>query len=244
MTTLVATSMTMAQDASVSGGPGRPPMNDGIVGQIRNIFNRERQETREEFRDSRGEARGQLKDDMMQRKEWMQNGSSTGMATPTPWKNYKENMKEARGEMKEEIKDIRGNVMMKMASVTDAQITTISSKLGISADVLKAQLASGTPLRQIIGNKISPEEMMLIMPKVMMGSGTMATGTRPSMWNENREDRQERREARREENPRGFFNAIRARLMGTSTDVGVDTNLQAEVNNSGIRNFFKKLFNF
>lgn len=246
ITTLVASTAVFAQDANVSaqanvnmGGQGRgqppqgmnrPPHGEG--GFFQNMFGGmrgERKEVRQEFRDEKHELQQNFRDDMNERREWMMGSTTPGMATPTPWKNYKEGM----GKMRE---DMRG----KMASLTEAQMASITAKLGITVDQLKAQLASGTPLRQIIGDKIPREDMMKIMPMPMMGSttmmgtGTFATNTRPFM----RGDRP----------GQGFFNSIRQSLFGQDNreenNYG-EVNGNAEINaNPGIGNFFRRLFGF
>lgn len=220
LATLVATSVALAQDNGGQGSMppqgGMPPPREGRPGMMGQI--------RQEFREDRGEARTQFKEDMKARRDWMHGSTTPGMATPTPWKNYRENMKDIR-------EDFRG----KMASLTEAQVASITAKLGITPAELKAQLASGTPLRQIIGNKISPEDMGKILPPppMRMGSGTMATDTRMMF----------------RERPRGFFNSIRASIFGENPEgMGDNGEFNQGPNEGepkpGIGNFFKRLFNF
>lgn len=240
-TTLIATCAVFAEEGggfpgnSQGGGPGpmggqgmgreHPPRGQGgFFSEMLGSFRGERQEMRQEFRDDKQEIRDQFKNDMQERREWMMGSTTPGMATPTPWKNMRGNMKDLREEM-------RG----KMASLTEAQMASITAKLGITIDQLKLQLASGTPLRQIVGNKISPEDMRKIMPPPVMASGTMATNTRPMFDNERRGER-------------GFFNSMRQRLFGQN---GENENPDFSQGNNpdnqpeqGIRNFFRRLFNF
>ena len=162
---------------------------------------------------------------------WMNASSSVGAnASGTPrWGNFKEDMNKMRD-------DMRG----KMASLTDAQIISISAKLGVTADVLKAELATGTPLRAIIGNKITKEDMMAIFPNM----GMMASGSAPTSVNMIMHPPMP---------PQGFFNSIREKLFGGGEDMNghadVDVNasgsMQGEpIHDNPIRNFFKRIFNF
>jgi hypothetical protein len=182
------------------------------------------------FKGERKELRQEFRDDMQERHDWMMGSTTPGMATPTPWRNMRDNMKDMR-------EDMRG----KMASLTDAQMASITAKLGITIDQLKAQLATGTPLRQIVGNKISREDMMNIMPP-MMGTRTMATGSMP-IWRDHSGDD-------RPEPPQGFFNSMRMRFFGgndqdNNGNVDANANVNANANpNVGFGGFFRRLFNF
>jgi hypothetical protein len=235
VTAIVATSVALAQDANVSGGaninanadiqvggnpggPGHPP-RPGILNQLFGSFKDDRREVRQEFGDERKELREEFKENMKERREWMMGSTTPGMATPTPWKNYREGMKDMREEM-------RG----KMASLTEAQMASITAKLGITVQELKVKLASGTPLREIIGEKISREDMMRIMPP-MMASGTMGTNTRPHF------------DGRR---PQGFINSIRNMIFGGENELGVEANASAtaQVNGNGLGAFLRRIFNF
>ncbi len=223
LTTFVATNVALAQEGSASVNAsvnadvnaGRP----GIVGQIRKIFNEDKKEVRAEYKDERDRAVANLKAEVMQKREW-RNGSSTGTATPTPWKDF-------RGDMM----DIRMDMKMMMASLTASQTAAITAKLGITIEDLRAKLASGTPLKDIIGDKLTKEEIMRILP-MFIASGTSSTTIN----------------FRPKPNDRGFFNSLRARFFGE--DRG-DTGFKVSANASttleakpGFGNFIKRLFNF
>lgn len=194
--TLVATSVAMAhaQDGGQpgQGGPGMPPPG-GPRGEIR-------KEIRQEFRGDMKEARGEFREGMKERREWnaaYASGTATG-TKPTPWKNLREDMKEARKDFKEGMKDMRDEMRGKMPMLNATATAAIAGKLGITVDALNAQLASGTKLKEIIKDKIKPEEMKQILPP------RMATFTK-----------------RMEEG--GFFNRIRASIFGENKPVFQET---------------------
>lgn len=230
VTTLIATSIALAQNANVNGsadinvqGNPPPPGRGGFLNGMRNGWKDERHEIRNEFREDRNEAFQDFKEGMKERRDFMHGSSTQGMATPTPWKNFRDDMKNIR-------EDMRG----KMASLTADQLIQISGKLGITVDELKIKLASGTPLRTIVGDKISREEMMKIMP--MMGSSS-ASGTRPMWGNRGNGDHRP---------PQGFVNQLRNQLMsifGGQTEGSAEVSAEANTEVK-IPNFFKKLFNF
>jgi uncharacterized protein YbjQ (UPF0145 family) len=251
---LASAGTVFAQDSSVGisgsanvGTNPRPPITydngeehkQGRPGFFGKLFGGERKEIREEYRDGRNEAVSELKMGMQEKRDWRNGSTTPGMATPTPWKDF-------RGDMR----DMRQDMRAKMASITDAQMVTISAKLGITVDALKAQIASGTPLRQIIGDKISREDMMKIMPMMgMMASGT-ASGT---MMMHDRNDRDYDQKTQK-----GFFNSIREKLFGPrnddSNDMQMDTRMMMNASGTavmhangepqGIRGFFKRMFGF
>lgn len=223
--TLVATSSAFAQDANVNAsarvdfdGP-----NGGMMGRPgQGGMGRPPQGGPNGGPQGEGEGQGR-----MGMRGWMRGSTTMPMMASTTWKEFK-------GDMKQMREDMKG----RMASLTDAQVSAIALKLGITVDALKAKLATGTPLRLIIGNKISREDMMKIMPMPMMGSGTMATGSMPMMRNQNRE-------------PQGFFNSMRERFFGPRQRQGDDGNMEVsgDVNanvevSTGLGGFFKRLFNF
>jgi hypothetical protein len=254
ITSLALAGGVFAQEANVtadvnvnanvnSGGPGMPPPGNrpprpGFMNQIFGSFREERKDLRQDFQDDKADARGEFRDDMKARMEWRM-GSTTGsttMATPTPWKNYRENMKDARQDFRDGMKNLKGDMMGRMASLTEAQMASITAKLGITLEQLKLQLASGTPLREIIGDKISHEDMMKIMPP-MMGTDTR------SQFGDRR--------------PQGFINSLRSLFFGgnrgeeNGDGEGAQVEGNASVNASGnvnpgvgFGNFFRRLFNF
>lgn len=201
--TLVTTSVAMAhaQDGGQpgQGGPGMPPPG-GPRGEFRKEVRENRQEIRQEFREDRKEAVGEFKEGMKERRMWnAQNASGTATGTkPTPWKNLREDMKDARKDFKEGMKDMRDEMRNKMPPLNATATAAIASKLGITVDALNAQLASGTKLKEIIKDKIKPEEMKQILPP------RMATFTK-----------------RMEEG--GFFNRIRAGIFGEKKEVFQET---------------------
>jgi gas vesicle protein len=235
-TTLVATSV-FAQD---NRGPGMPPPGErrGEWGQevrgMRQEYREGRQEMRGEFREDMKEARGEFKEGMKERREWMmQNASGTASGTmPTPWKNMREDMKDARKEFKEGMKDLRDKMkdemreMMppRMASLTATQTAAIAGKLGITVDALNAQLASGTKLKEIIKDKIKPEDMKAILPP-RVASMTKAI------------------------QEQGFFNNFRSRLFGPrEVEVQQSQNEYGEIEEQfrpiQSNNFLRRLFNW
>jgi len=248
--TLVTTSFVFAQGMQGGGqGEGRPQDGGGffqrILGEMRGERKDDRQEMRGEFKDDKMEARQDFKEGMMERRDYMMGSSTPGSATPTPWKDFRKDMKDIRGEMKDKM----NSMMPRMASVTDAQVVAISAKLGVTVESIKAQMASGKSLREIIGNKITREEMETIIPRPMMASGTNATG---SMTREERRDENRR-------NPQGFFNSLRMKLFGGDENnndqdqggamVNASGSMQVETQvddrpGRGVREFFKKFFNF
>lgn len=160
VTSLVATGASFAQDANQ---PGQMPQQ----GQTRPGMMREfRQEKHENIRDSKErmmQARDQFRNEMEERKEFMHGSTTPGMATPTPWKNFRENVKDIKNDFRDEMRDDRQE--FKMQRPLNATATAaIALRLGITPENLQAQLASGTKLKEIIKNKIPPEEMKQILP--------------------------------------------------------------------------------
>ena len=141
----------------------------------------------------------------------------------------KEIKKEFHGDMKDMRDDMRGkmgNMMKNMPALNATQTAAIAAKLGISADVLNAQLASGTKLKEIIKDKITPEQMREILPP------RIATFTK-----------------RLEEG--GFFNRVRNSILGENRQVMQETiNEFGEVTISTstisvpATPFWKRFFNF
>ncbi len=238
--TLVATSVAVAhaQDGGQpgQGGPGMPPPG-GPRGEFRKEVREERKEIRQEFREDRKEAVGEFKEGMKERRMWnAQNASGTATGTkPTPWKNLREDMKDAREgaredfkdmreDMKGKFKDMRGMMPPRMATMTATQTAAIAGKLGITVEALNAQLASGTKLKEIIKDKIKPEDMKNILPP------RVASVTRAIQEN-------------------GFFNNFRARLFGTRQEVveqvqneyGEIEEVAKPIRGTG---FFQRLFNW
>ncbi len=242
ITSLVATSFAFAQSGSVNveanvnvdtgNMPPPPGERRGFFGKI---FGGEGQERREERREDRKEIRGEVREDMKEargefregmkeRREWnMQNASGTATGTkPTPWKNLKEDMKDIKKEFRGDMKDMMKNMPVLNATQTAA----IAVKLGITVDALNAQLASGTKLKEIIKDKIKPEEMKLILPP------RMATFTKVMQEG-------------------GFFSRIQAQVFGDSKVVmEQNVNAYGEVTISTTTisvpatPFWKRFFNF
>lgn len=213
---VVATTFAFAQQ---TGGPDPRPEPRGMM---RGQF----QEERQEFKQGMQNIRQEFRDDRKEKQEYMMGSSTPGTATPTPWRNMRENMKELRD-------DMRG----KMASLTDAQTSAIAAKLGITVESLKAKLATGTPLRQLIGNKIPREEMDKILPPP---ASTTASSSNPNFGIPPRE--------------RGFFNSFRSLFSGRNENrenenqapmTGeVASNTQTLPQIEQVRSFFKRFFNF
>jgi len=227
LTTLVATSVTFAQDGGQpgQGGPGMPPPG-GPRGEFRKEVREERKEIRQEFREDRKEAVGEFKEGMKERRMWnAANASGTATGTrPTPFKDLREDMKEVRKEVREGMKDIRGMMPPRMATMTATQTAAIAGKLGITVEALNAQLASGTKLKEIIKDKIKPEDMKNILPP------RVASMTRAVQ-------------------EQGFFNNIRARIFGTRQEVVEQVqNEYGEIEEVTKplppQNFFRRLFNW
>ncbi len=207
-TTLVATSVFAQDGMRPPLGEGRPPlpprgeMRKEIYQEIKEVRGEkrdDRQENRQEFRGEAKEAMGEFKEGMKERREWMMNNASgTASGTrPTPFKDLREDMKDARKDFKEGAKDMRDKMKdemkkmlpPRMATLTDTQSAAIAAKLGISVEALNAQLASGTKLKELVKDKITPEDMKNILPP------RVASITRAI-------------------EERGFLNNFRARLFG------------------------------
>lgn len=251
--TLVATGVfaqtgTGAPQGRPEGIPPPPPgERRGEWGQQvrenRQEYREGRQEMQDQFREDMKEARNEFREGMKERKQWQMNygenasGTATGTASgtrPTPWKDFKEDMKEARkefregmGEMRDKMKDEMRGMMgkgMRMATLTATQTATIAGKLGITVDALNAQLASGTKLKEIIKDKIKPEDMKAILPP------RVASITRPIQ-------------------EQGFFNNLRSRLFGPrEVEVHQSQNEFGEIEETEkpvqSNNFFRRLFNW
>jgi hypothetical protein len=243
ISTLVATSLVFAHaEEGRQGRPeGMPPPPPGVR-ENRQEYREERQGRRGEFREDMKEARGEFREGMKERREWMmsgntdplgQNASGTASGTmPTPWKNMREDMKDARKDFKEGMKDMRDKMkdemksMMppRMASLTATQTAAIAGKLGITVDALNAQLASGTKLKEIIKDKIRPEDMKAILPP-RVASMTKAI------------------------QEQGFFNNFRSRLFGPrEVEIHQSQNEFGEIEETEkpvqSNNFFRRLFNW
>lgn len=197
ISSLVATSFAFAQ-AGVEAN-AQVNVQAGAEGRGPGLFQRmmgERREIRQEYRDDRKEARADFRDDMRERREWNK-ANATGTATgtkPTPWKNMREDMKDARADFRNGMKEMRDEMMHKMPMLNATATAAIAARLGISIDALNSQLASGTKLKEIIKDKITPEEMRNILPP------RIATFTKQL------EDR-------------GFFNRIKSNLFGGKREV-------------------------
>jgi hypothetical protein len=180
-----------------------------MMGEMRRDFGDDRREAINEYKNKREEIRKDFREEMSARREYMMGSGTPGIATPTPWRNLKEGMRDARKDLKEDMKDAKGEMkermqnmrddmksMMRprMATLTATQTAAIAAKLGISLETLNAQLASGTKLKEIIQDKIKPEEMKLIIPP-RVSSITKAI------------------------EERGFFNNFRSRLLGPRQEV-------------------------
>jgi hypothetical protein len=224
-TTLVATSV-FAQD---DRGPGMPP-----PGERRGEWGQEIRGMRQEFREDRKEAVGEFKEGMKERRMWNAlNASGTATGTkPTPWKNLREDMKDVREGAREDFREMRDKIKdemkrmlpPRMASLTATQTAAIAGKLGITVDVLNAQLASGTKLKEIIKDKIKPEDMKQILPP------RVASVTRAIQ-------------------EQGFFNNFRSRLFGpreveihqSQNEFGEIEEVEKPIQGNG---FFRRLFNW
>jgi hypothetical protein len=208
---LVATSFVFAQsdlNGLPPGQPGRPgEMRKEMMGEMRQEYKEGRKEIRGEYREDMKEARGEFREGMKERRMWnAQNASGTATGTkPTPWKEMREDMKDARKEFKGDMKDMRDDMKNKMNKgvgefmrnnpvLNATQTAAIAAKLGITVDVLNAQLASGTKLKEIIKDKIKPEDMRNILPP------RMATFTK-------------------ELENKGFFGRLRGGLFGENKPV-------------------------
>jgi cytochrome c556 len=194
LASLVTTGVASAQD---QGGEGRPGMMRGMMGE-RKEFREERRADIEEMKGEMKKVGEQFREEMKARKEYMM-GSTTGTATPTPWKNLRENMKDVRKDFrddrKEDRKEWRDEHGMPAPRPLNATATAaIAAKLGITAESLQAQLASGTKLKELVKDKISPEEMKQILPP------KVATFTRAMEG-------------------RGFFANIRSTIFGARKEI-------------------------
>lgn len=216
--------------ANINSGteqPGRGGFFQKMFGEIRGERKELRDEYREEVRTARDEMRNQM--------------NASGTATGTAWKEIREDIKNARGEWRDGMQqlheDMRGRVASITANLTDAQLAQIGARVGLTAETIRAQLASGTPLHEIVKDKLTKEEIGNIVPMLAENASSSASNTRRF------EDR----------GPRGFFNQFRMKLFGsgdtTNTQLNADINASSSVNTTQepvqqIRNFFKRFFNF
>ncbi len=139
------------------------------------------------------EAQEKFHKEMKERRDFMHGSTTPNMATPTPWKNFRENVKDIKNDFREEMRGDRQE--FKMPRPLNATATAaIAAKLGITPENLQTQLASGTKLKEIIKNKISPEEMKQILPP------RVATFTK-------------------EVEEKGFFGNLRAKIFGPKQEV-------------------------
>ena len=152
--------------AGISQNDQRPPRQPGF---FERLFGAGQRREEREDRDGR-EDHGRQDDN--QQGDWGRSqimGSTTVMASITTAM--------MRGEFGEKMQErMRG--MMKNLPIE--VVGAIATKLGMATATLQAQIASGTSIRAIIGNKMSLEDLRKIMST--MGSTTMmASVTTPVM---------------------------------------------------------------
>jgi len=98
-----------------------------------------------------------------------------GVASNTPWKEFKQEVKDIRQEYRQDVKAImKDNLMLRFENLTEAQISALAMKLGITAEAFKSQMTNPVALWAIIQAKITKEDLMQIVPPA---TGTMATRT-------------------------------------------------------------------
>jgi len=173
--------------AEENGQPGMPPQGRP---EMRQEF---RQERREDIKEMRGEVmnvRKEFQEGMKDLKTWKQSSTTATGTRPTPFKDMREDMKNIKNDFMQDRREDRQAFKPLNATATAA----IAAKLGITAEALKAQLASGTKLKELIKDKISPEEMKNILPP------RIATFTRAVQEN-------------------GFFNNVRSKLFGQRKEI-------------------------
>ncbi len=190
-------------------GSTPPPNRPGFFEKMREDFRGERKEEMKEMRGEMKEARGEWKEGMKEKRDFMNSTSTGSMATPTPWKNLREDMKDARDGFKDRMRDVRKDFMEdfkeKVQKLPAPAIEAIALRLGISTTTLEAQLASGTKLKEIIKDKIKPEDMKQILPP------KFATMTKAV-------------------EERGFFGDLRSRIFGKrEIMLKIETNEYGEV---------------
>lgn len=241
---IVLTTNTFAQIGTNDTQMPPPPKKPGMMGE----YKQERTEDRKDFREERKEDMKAVKENMLEAKESFKEAvkekraymlaSTTATGTkPTPWKDLNKDMKEIKkeymGDRKDDRQDFRQERrddrkelgIFKPKPLDDNQKIVIAGKLGITVEALAAQLASGTKLKELVKDKITPEEMKQILPP------KVATFTRAII-------------------EKGFFNNFRSRIFGERKEmVKEGTNEFGEVvvdvsEDESPKPFWKKFFNF
>ncbi len=191
MISMVATGIAFAQEANQLApmppeGHDRPKMmrefHDAKVENIKG--------TKERM----GQARDQFREEMRAKRDFINGSTTPGTATPTPWKSFRENVKDIKNDFHNEMRDDKKEFGIKPKALNATATAAIATKLGITAESLQAQLASGTKLKEIIKDKITPEEMKQILPP------RVATFTKVT-------------------EEKGFFGNLRSRIFGPKEEL-------------------------
>ncbi len=185
LSSLLLTSATFAQEANQPGQPpqGRPGMRQEF-----------RQERREDIKEIRGEvieSKKEFREGVKDLRAWKQASTTATGTRPTPFKDLRQDMRDARKDFMQDRREDMGRGPKPLNATATA---AIAAKLGITAEALQAQLASGTKLKELVKDKITPEEMKNIMPP------RVATFTRAIQEN-------------------GFFGNIRSKIFGAKKEI-------------------------
>lgn len=229
--TLSAVSLVVASSASAQD-QGRPGMMQERMEDRRENRQEFREERREDIKEMRGEimeTKKEFRQGMQDLKDWRQSSTTATGTRPTPFKDLKNNLKEERKEYmndrREDRREYREEMGVRPRPLNATATAAIAAKLGITTDALQAQLASGTKLKELVKDKISPEEMKNILPP------KVATFTRAI-------------------EEKGFFNNFRAKIFGTRQEVVIETEnefgevTETPTGEQAPRPFWKRFFGF
>jgi hypothetical protein len=190
-TTLFVASATFAQ---AQGNQGRGGFFENLRNQIfgerqqeRQNFADDRKEDSKDFRNDMNDARENLRKGIQERRDFMASTTASG-TTPTPWKDFRNEVKDAKkdfiqerkGDMKN-FKEDRKEDMKKFVGAGFLQNATatanLATKLGTTTAALQQMAASGT-LQAFINNKLPKVEADKIM-RPIFGTSTpiFATNT-------------------------------------------------------------------
>ena len=82
-------------------------------------------------------------------------------------KEFKKEIRDDVKEMRDKIREIAPSSTLKARLVSTSTIGMLALKLGVSTSSIMDRVASGTKLKEIVGDKISKEDLALILPPVV-----------------------------------------------------------------------------
>ncbi len=82
-------------------------------------------------------------------------------------KDRHEDRKDMRNKMKDHMKDLHSDNSLKSRLMATATIEALAAKLGVSTSSIFDRVASGTKLKEIIGDKISRDEVAKILHPIV-----------------------------------------------------------------------------